>query len=233
MPPAKKASKASSKRPASKQPKKAGTRDTQVQQVKPLTAEDRAVIQRIVTSGLSWLYEAGWTENDIRDFIARPSVRGVFQQISREYGNRHLYNAYRAFLSDRKLTPLAPKAIDVLERALEGPEYMTTPEGGIASDKFGNPVKITESPTAEQVRAAIEVLNRVAPQTGRSAAGVIDAESPDDVDLVEVVDTSAPSGEREVDTSKIPDEPRQRDRARRILSTVQHNLRHAKKDSKK
>lgn len=132
--------------------------------------DDLALVEALMVEGPSAFTNRGLSSDDAADFLQRPEVRATLERINSELGQQEALMALVRFTGRRKLSKLVPKAVEVLDDALDGPLYAMHEVIDAASgervvvprlDTKGEPIMLRPGPTPVQLRAATEVLDRV------------------------------------------------------------------------
>jgi hypothetical protein len=126
-----------------------------------LSSTDKKLVEAAFQFGPAGLIERGLSSSDIEEFLARPEVRSMLHLLEREFNNQEVLDAASKFISRRKLSRLSPRAIEILEHTLEGPEYVRNSDGSLALDESGRPRIRRPTPTKAQFSAARDILDRV------------------------------------------------------------------------
>lgn len=125
-----------------------------------MTDEERALIDVVFHRGPSALIDAGYTQEAGRAFLDRSDVQVELATLGREFDNQDVINALTRFSMRRKMTVHAKRAVEILATALEGPDYLMV-GGVVCTDISGRPILRRPEPTAIQVKAAEEILDRL------------------------------------------------------------------------
>lgn len=127
-----------------------------------LNDQERSLIQRTFAQGPSALFEEGYSEEEVKQFLAREDVRAMFVTLEREMDLQDSLLIRQRYVARRQLNRLSPGAIAVLGQALAGPQYlMTADENGtpvIQKDANQRPIIRRPEPTPTQMRAAEVIL---------------------------------------------------------------------------
>lgn len=105
------------------------------------------------------LIDRGMTPKEIDAFVQRPEVVGTWGLLQREYDMHGDLEARAKFYAKRGLHKLVEQAHGVLEKSVEGPEYMRDKQGRIQTDAWGNWIVKEPEPTAKQLKAARMILH--------------------------------------------------------------------------
>jgi hypothetical protein len=126
-----------------------------------VTNDERDLVQRAFMHGPSALFERGYDNKAVHDFLSRPEIVSEFEIMLREFGHQDTLFALIEFGLKRKLARLGPNAVDTLGQALAGPIYARDGDGNILTDSKNRPIIQEAAPTPEQVYAASQILDRV------------------------------------------------------------------------
>lgn len=133
---------------------------------KPLTEVDREIIRQFCTVGVSALYDEGMTPNQIVAFMAREEVQEQLALFAKDYNNQDALIALTRFSIVRQLSRMAVDAVDVMQKAIEGPEYETTEDADgnerlVLNLSNGEPRMSEPEVTSKQLLAARDLLDRL------------------------------------------------------------------------
>lgn len=173
----------------------------------PLDKEQMRLADSVFMRGPIVLIEAGWDVEAINAFLENPEVNKYLQSLVLEFNHQDEAHARNRFGLRRGLRRLSSKAVDVYEKALDGPRYLRNNDGNVISGMSG-PIVLDPEPTRNQVTVASEILDRlgVAPEgkmaisdkavTDISVKGILSGSSgPKEVSVDEVTDPQAESTE--------------------------------------
>lgn len=122
-----------------------------------LTDEEADLCRNIVTFGPEYLRSTKkWTANRMKDFLNRAEIKRELEMLRRQYEDRGGLQERTQFFAQLRVNGMVPAALSVLARALRG-EYR---------DDTGT---VRPAPTAQQLDAAKEVLERANIQGGKWA----------------------------------------------------------------
>jgi len=125
-----------------------------------LTIADRKAIELVFMRGPSGLLEEGWTTDEIAEFLQKDEVRQCLEAMLVACSGQETASARVRYGLRRGMTRLAPEALDVFRKALAGPKYLRNKQGKIMIGLHG-PLVEEPQPTSNQLRAALELLDRL------------------------------------------------------------------------
>lgn len=127
-----------------------------------LSQKERELVARIASLGPSVMFEMGMDTVAAHDFMSRKEVRAELERLNQEFNHQDVIQALTRFNAKRQLARLVPESVDVLRKALAGPTYVRGPDGKPKISLLDGDFAVEEpEPTATQMRAAAEVLDRV------------------------------------------------------------------------
>ena len=125
-----------------------------------LTQAERAAIELVFMRGPASLLEDGWGAEQIAEFLTKPEVRTCLEAMLVEFGGQEVTNARVRYGLRRGVTRLAPDALKVFQQALAGPQYLRNKSGKVIVGLHG-PIVEEPQPTSNQLRASLELLDRL------------------------------------------------------------------------
>lgn len=125
-----------------------------------LSAEERRLTHEVFARGPGALRDRGWTDEAIESFMSRPPVQKEIQLLVYEYESREAIEARVRFNVRRRLARSAEDATEVLEKALQGPEYVRDEDGSVVYE-YGKPKVKNPGPNTYQMQAATEILEKL------------------------------------------------------------------------
>lgn len=127
-----------------------------------LNDHERSLINRTFAQGPAVLFEEGYDEDGVREFLSRPDVRAAFVLLEREMDSQEALSLRSRYVTRRSLSRLSQGAVAVLGQALAGPQYLMTEKDGVqvaVTDAKGNPILRRPEVTPIQMRAAENIMD--------------------------------------------------------------------------
>ncbi len=121
---------------------------------------ERSLVPQTYMRGPAALFELGYTEAAVAEFIQRPHVLDAFAALGAEQRHEEVLLGRARFIAKRTMAGMIPDAVDLMRQALNGPVYARDENGYIINDKRGNPI-MNQRVDTSQFAAAVEILNRV------------------------------------------------------------------------
>lgn len=123
-----------------------------------LTADDRRWVDLLFQFGPARLIDEGFSVEERDAFLQRDDVRDEVRRLAYEYQTQEHTEARVKYATRRRLFNLAPRAVGVLEDAMNGVRYARDDYGNIIFDSYSNPILLPQGADQRQLRAAEMVL---------------------------------------------------------------------------
>lgn len=127
-----------------------------------LTEHERSLIHRTFAQGPAILFEEGYDEAGVQEFLHRQDVRAAFAMLEREMDSQEALTLRSRYMTRRSISRLSQGAVAVLGQALAGPQYLMTEKEGVqvpVTDAKGQPILRRPEVTPTQMRAAENVMD--------------------------------------------------------------------------
>lgn len=126
-----------------------------------LTEAERNLVKRVFALGPGTLLDEGYTPDTASVFLSRIEVNQFLTLLLRESQVSDVTASRTKFLGRRELSPLLNPSVATIARALMGPVYVRAPDGSLIRDAKGRYLVTDPGPTAMQLSAATDVLDRL------------------------------------------------------------------------
>jgi hypothetical protein len=187
-----------------------------------LTDDERNLVHQTFMQGPSVLMEAGYvTHAQIQEFLERPDVQAEWRLLQREFDAQDAIFDRTKFGLKRQLSRLGPGAVSILAHTMAGPVYARNDNGHILTDARGHPIILSPSPTALQLTAAREVLDRV------GVEGKMEVDKGADLNIEKMcqdADSEAVSVEHDPKLLSFEERALSRERVRTVIDQIAEKL---------